>query len=250
MKIIFLSIRLPLIFLHIIAGLIILIFFPKSIINLRPIHHKISQCWMEVLIFLFGLKIISKGSISSKAKAFVSNHISFLDIIVLNSIVPSNFIAKSEIKKWPIIGHLAGKTGTIFINRGDSDDNDNVIKSMKYYLNKDKNIIFFPEGRIGNVVKIKKFHSKLFNSVAHTKSNLQSIFIRYPVDYPSDKSSDDSVCWADKSQTLLKISLRCLSRKKTIVLLYFGEVIDTSMSNAYELAKKSANSVSSSLSQL
>ena len=250
MKIIFLSIRLPLIFLHILAGLIILIFFPKSIINLRPIHHKISQYWMKVLIFLFGLKIISKGSISRKAKAFVSNHISFLDIIVLNSIVASNFIAKSEIKKWPVIGHLAGKTGTIFINRGDSDDNDNVIKLMKYYLNKDKNIIFFPEGRIGNGVKIKKFHSKLFNSVAHTKSNLQPIFIRYPVDYPSNKSSDDSVCWADKSQTLLKISLRCLSRKNTIVLIYFSEVIDTSMSDAYELAKKSANSVSSSLSQL
>jgi 1-acyl-sn-glycerol-3-phosphate acyltransferase len=250
MKIIFLSIRLPLIFLHILAGLIILVFFPKSIINLRPIHHHISQSWMKVLIFLFGLKIISKGSISTKAKAFVSNHISFLDIIVLNSIVPSNFIAKSEIKKWPIIGHLAGKTGTIFINRGDSDDNDNVIKLMKYYLNKDKNIIFFPEGRIGNGVKIKKFHSKLFNSVAHTKSNLQPIFIRYPVDYPSNKSSDDSVCWADKSQTLLKISLRCLSRKNTIVLIYFSEVLDTSMSDAYELAKKSANSVSSSLSQL
>jgi 1-acyl-sn-glycerol-3-phosphate acyltransferase len=250
MKIIFLSIRLPLIFLHILAGLIILVFFPKSIINLRPIHHHISQSWMKVLIFLFGLKIISKGSISTKAKAFVSNHISFLDIIVLNSIVPSNFIAKSEIKKWPVIGHLAGKTGTIFINRGDSDDNDNVIKLMKYYLNKDKNIIFFPEGRIGNGVKIKKFHSKLFNSVAHTKSNLQPIFIRYPVDYPSNKSSDDSVCWADKSQTLLKISLRCLSRKNTIVLIYFSEVIDTSMSDAYELAKKSANSVSSSLSQL
>ena len=250
MKIIFLSIRLPLIFLHILAGLIILIFFPKSIINLRPIHHKISQYWMKVLIFLFGLKIISKGSISRKAKAFVSNHISFLDIIVLNSIVASNFIAKSEIKKWPIIGHLAGKTGTIFINRGDSDDNDNVIKSMKHYLNKDKNIIFLPEGRIGNGVKMKKFHSKLFNSVAHTKSNLQPIFIRYPVNYPSDKSSDDSVCWADKSQTLLKISLRCLSRKNTIVLMYFGGVIDTSMSDAYELAKKSANSVSSSFSQL
>ena len=121
---------------------------------------------------------------------------------------------------------------------------------MKHYLDKNKNIIFFPEGRIGNGVKIKKFHSKLFNSIAHTKNKLQSIFIRYPVDYQSDKSSDDSVCWADKSQTLLKISLRCLSRKNTIVVLCFGEVIYTSMSDAYELAKKSANSVSSSLSQL
>jgi 1-acyl-sn-glycerol-3-phosphate acyltransferase len=121
---------------------------------------------------------------------------------------------------------------------------------MKHYLNEGKSIIFFPEGRIGDGVKIKKFHSKLFNSIAHSKNSLQPIFIRYPVSYPFDKSSDDSVCWADKSQTLLKISLRCLSRKSTTVLLYFGEVIDASKSDAYELAKKSANSVVSSMRQI
>ena len=250
MKIIFLSIRLHLIFLHILAGLIILVFFPKSIINLRPIHHHISQSWMKVLIFLFGLKIISKGSISTKAKAFVSNHISFLDIIVLNSIVPSNFIAKSEIKKWPIIGHLAGKTGTIFINRGDSDDNDNVIKLMKYYLNKDKNIIFFPEGRIGNGVKIKKFHSKLFNCISESNSIVQPIFIRYPLDYPNNIKSDDTVCWADKTQTLIKISLRCLGRSSTNVMVHFEKPISATNLDSYELAKKSANSVSESINHI
>ena len=107
---------------------------PMSVNNLRPIHHKISQYWMKILILLFGLKIILKGNISRKARAFVSNHISFLDIIVLNSLIPSNFIAKSEIKSWPVIGHLAGKTGTIFINRGDVGDNDNVINLMKNYI--------------------------------------------------------------------------------------------------------------------
>jgi len=250
MKIIFLSVRLPLIFLHILAGLIILIFFPRSIIGLKPIHHRISQYWMKILIFLFGIKIILKGVISNKAKAYVSNHISFLDIIVLNSMVPSNFIAKSEIKSWPIIGHLAAKTGTIFIKRGDTEDNDSVIDIMREYIEKDKNIIFFPEGRIGDGIKVRKFHSKLFNSISKTESNLQSIFIRYPIDYPHNISSDSSVCWADKTQTLLKISLRCLGRANTKVLLYFGDLINTSDKDAYELAKKSANSVLNSFGQL
>jgi len=199
---------------------------------------------------LFGLKIISEGSISTQANAFVSNHISFLDIIVLNSVIPSNFVAKSEIKSWPVIGHLAGKTGTIFIKRGDTEDNDSVINIMRGYIEKDKNIIFFPEGRIGDGIKIRKFHSKLFNSISKTKSNLQSIFIRYPIDYPNNMSSDSSVCWADKTQTLLKLSLRCLGRKNTKVLLYFGELIDTSDKDAYELAKKSANSVLKYFGQL
>ena len=190
------------------------------------------------------------NKISTQANAFVSNHISFLDIIVLNSIIPSNFIAKSEIKSWPIIGHLAGKTGTIFIKRGDTEDNDSVINIMREYIAKDKNMIFFPEGRIGDGIKVRKFHSKLFNSVSKTNSNLQSIFIRYPVDYPKNMTSDSSVCWADKTQTLLKITLRCLGRKNTKVLLYFGELIDTSDKEAHELAKKSANSVLKSFGQL
>ncbi len=250
MKIIFLTIRFPLLILHILVGLLILIFYPKLITNLKPIHHKISQNWMKILIMLFGLNIITKGKLSINAKAFVSNHISFLDIIVLNSIIPSNFVAKSEIKYWPVIGHLAGKTGTIFIKRGDTEDNDAVINIMREYIKKDKNIIFFPEGRIGDGIKVKKFHSKLFNSIAKTKSNLQSIFIRYPLDYPNDMNSDSSVCWADKTQTLLKISLRCLGRRSTNVLLYFGEEIDTTSSDAYDLAKKSANSVMKSFGQL
>ena len=250
MKIILLTIRFPLLILHIFIGLIILIFYPMSVNNLRPIHHKISQYWMKILILLFGLKIILKGNISKKARAFVSNHISFLDIIVLNSLIPSNFIAKSEIKSWPVIGHLAGKTGTIFINRGDVGDNDNVINLMKNYISKDKNIIFFPEGRIGDGVKIKKFHSKLFNSISNSDKNLQPVFIRYPIDHPEKLDSDDKVCWADKTQTLLKITIRCLGRKNTKVLLYFGDLIETSHQSAYELAKKSANSVMNSLNNL
>ncbi len=250
MKLFYLTIRFPLVIIHILFGLIILIFFPRNISGLKKIHHKISLYWMKVLVRLFGLKIILKGNISKKAKAFVSNHISFLDIIVLNSIVPSNFVAKSEIRSWPVIGHLAGKTGTIFIKRGDTEDNDSVIDLMKKYLSKDKKIIFFPEGRIGDGVKIKKFHSKLFHSVSESNNNLQSIFIRYPVNYPEDMSSDNSVCWADKTQTLLKITFRCLGRKNTKVLLCFGDLIETSDLSAYELAKISANSVLNSLNQI
>ena len=243
MKIFYLSIRFPLVIVHILFGLIILIFFPKKINGLKNIHHKISLYWMKVLIKLFGLKVILKGDVSKRAKAFVSNHISFLDIIVLNSLIPSNFVAKSEIKNWPIIGHLASKTGTIFIRRGDKDDINSVVNIMKKYFEKGKNIIFFPEGRIGNGVDIKKFHSKLFISISNSGITVQPIFIRYPINYPSDVLSDNSVCWADKSQTLFKISLRCLGRASTSVMVNFEQPIDASNISAYELAKLTSISV-------
>ena len=250
MKILFLSFRFPLILSHILAGLIILIFFPKTISKLKPVHHIISLYWMKILVFLFGLKIIIKGKISKESNAFVSNHISFLDIIVLNSLIPSNFIAKSEIKNWPVIGHLSSKTGTIFIRRGDKNDIDNVVDIMKDYINRNKKVIFFPEGRIGNGVDIKKFHSKLFNCISQSNSMVQPIFIRYPLNYPSNIKSDDTVCWADKTQTLIKISLRCLGRSSTNVMVHFEKPISTINLDSYELAKKSANSVSESINRI
>ena len=250
MKIIYLSIRLPLIIIHIIAGLIILICFPSTIEKLKPIHHTISLYWMKILVILFGLKIILKGKKSEEANAFVSNHISFLDIIVLNSLIPSNFIAKSEIRNWPVIGHLSSKTGTIFIKRGDKDDIANVIGIMKNYIKRDKKLIFFPEGRIGNGIDIRKFHSKLFNCVSGSNSMVQPIFIRYPLDYPINIKSDDSVCWADKTQTLIKISLRCLGKSSTDVMVHFEKPINASNLNSYELAKESTNSVLESINNI
>ncbi|MDA7841764.1 1-acyl-sn-glycerol-3-phosphate acyltransferase [Gammaproteobacteria bacterium] len=250
MKILFLSFRFPLIIGHILVGLIILIFFPKTASKLKPIHHAISLYWMKILVFLFGLKIILKGQISKESNAFVSNHISFLDIIVLNSLIPSNFIAKSEIKNWPVIGHLSSKTGTIFIKRGDTNDINHVVGVMKDYINKNKKIIFFPEGRIGNGVNIKKFHSKLFNCISGSNSIVQPIFIRYPLDYPNNIKSDDTVCWADKTQTLIKISLRCLGRSSTNVMVHFEKPISTTNLDSYELAKKSANSVLESINRI
>ena len=155
MKILFLSFRFPLIIGHILVGLIILIFFPKTASKLKPIHHAISLYWMKILVFLFGLKIILKGQISKESNAFVSNHISFLDIIVLNSLIPSNFIAKSEIKNWPVIGHLSSKTGTIFIKRGDKDDIANVIEIMKNYIKRDATTGRFMDVKTSSTDKFK-----------------------------------------------------------------------------------------------
>ena len=92
----------------------------------------------------------------------------------MQSITPVNFVAKSEIKNWPIIGHLSSKTGTIFIRRGDSTDNDNVIKKIKDYIMLGKKIIIFPEGRIGDGKQIKKF-SKLLESVVGDNKKTQPV---------------------------------------------------------------------------
>ena len=119
MNLILIIFRLPLVIIHLISGILILIFFPKKLIEFREIHHRIVKYWMKILLWLFGLKIKKIGNIETESSMFVSNHVSFIDIIVINSIMDIKFIAKSEIQKWPVIGRLAEKSGTIFIKRGD-----------------------------------------------------------------------------------------------------------------------------------
>tara|TARA_Y100000816_G_C25890235_1_gene464457 strand:+ start:131 stop:763 length:633 start_codon:yes stop_codon:yes gene_type:complete len=191
---------------------------------------------MRILLWLFGLKIKKIGNIDMESSMFVSNHISFIDIIVINSIMDMKFIAKSEIQKWPVIGRLAEKSGTIFIKRGDLGDNSKVIDKIKSYINNKKKVVLFPEGRIGDGITIRKFHSKLFNSISNSELYLQPFYILYPKMFPKDLSNDLSLCWADKRQSLSKISLRCLGRYSTTVILCFKDAIKCNKP-AYELAK-------------
>ena len=48
---------------------------------------------------------------------FVSNHMSYLDIMVLGAVLPGSFISKAEVKKWPVIGWLGTLSGTVYVDR-------------------------------------------------------------------------------------------------------------------------------------
>jgi len=231
------------------AGLIILVFFPKDNLKLTMTHHKISCIWMKVLTFLFGFKVIRVGKINKSTNSFISNHITLFDIIILQSIVPVNFVAKSEIKHWPIIGHLSSKTGTIFIKRGDASDNENVINMIKKYIKLKKKVVIFPEGRIGDGVTIKKFHSKLLSAISNSDESTQPVFIYYPVNYPINNQNDKKICWSDKSQSLVKIAIKCMSKFRTDVVIKFHVPIKCNQ-DAYTLAKKSFELVKKSQDEL
>ncbi len=233
---------------HVIFGLFTLLFFPRNKNKLKKTHYSIVVTWMRILAFLLGLKIKIRGKKNISCIAFISNHVSYLDIVVLNSLLPVNFIAKSEIESWPIIGHLTARSGNLFIRRGNKSSSDEMILSVKNHLTSGNKILFFPEGRIGDGVSVKKFHSKLFNSIAKSGLKVQPISIRYPKNYPNELGSDKYLTSPDDSQTLFDVSVRWLGKWSTIVLVNFENLLDTSDLDASQIAKLSAASVVKSLS--
>jgi 1-acyl-sn-glycerol-3-phosphate acyltransferase len=92
----------------------------------------------------------------------VGNHVSWLDIFVVHALQPVTFIAKSEIRSWPVIGTLVSASGTLFIERGNRAAIPLVISQAQIRFQQNERVMFFPEGTTTDGQSLLKFHSSLF----------------------------------------------------------------------------------------
>lgn len=164
-----------------IFSLIIFFFLPAIILSILPPQKK-------QIFFRFVYKIIRRilrvnvkvtGDVAKqKPILFTSNHMSYLDIIVLGSILPGNFVSKAEVAQWPIIGWAAKLGGTIFVNRKRSKAGSH-LSFMIDALDSGKNLILFPEGTTGNGIHVLPFKSSLFKLAEERDITIQPITLKY-----------------------------------------------------------------------
>lgn len=140
---------------------------------------KLKTCWLKVFSLFVGLQITQLGELPKQNVLLVSNHISWLDIIVIGRYLPAYFVAKSDILNWPIIGYLARQGGTIFIRRGDKQHILATSEKMVWLLKQHSNIIAFPEGTTSAGDSVLNFHASLFQPALLTKTMVQSVVIQY-----------------------------------------------------------------------
>ena len=146
---------------------------PKYSIHVPQIFHKL-------LVWMINIKIIVEGKIAKENKGllFVSNHLSYIDIPILGSLMSVKFVAKNEIARWPIIGRLAKMGNTIFIKRIKS----NLVKEkdiIQKELNLGFRVILFPEGTTSDGIRVLKFKSSLLSSIEKNNYQIQPIVINY-----------------------------------------------------------------------
>lgn len=131
---------------------------------------------------MLGIKISISGLPNQKNTLFISNHTSYLDIIILGSRINGLFVAKSEIDDWPIINLLTFIAKTIFIDRKDFLKTNGQVKKISDELKKGFNVIIFPEGTSNDGNRVLPFKSSLFEIVKDKKLKklkLQPVSISY-----------------------------------------------------------------------
>ena len=152
------------------------------LISTKNQQERIIRFWCKRLLAIFEINVEVKGLetylANQKKYLMVANHISWMDIIVIQSIKPCIFVAKSDVASWPLFGWVAQMTGTIFIKRDKISDIKKALKKMKRRLIK-RSVCIFPEGTSTNGRYLLPFKSNLFQSSIDTQKSILPLCLRY-----------------------------------------------------------------------
>ncbi|MEY2408449.1 MAG: hypothetical protein QOF48_1119 [Verrucomicrobiota bacterium] len=146
------------------------------------------------LLHSVGGRVSVHGSIPRRG-LLVSNHLSYLDILVLGSIAPCVFVSKSEVQHWPLLGWLTRLAATLFIQRGKRSDVARINQEAARVLDADVLLVIFPEGTSSDGTAVLPFKSSLLEPVADRRHPLTAAHLGYEIE---DGNASAEVCyWGD-----------------------------------------------------
>lgn len=186
-------VRAPLLALHVVLSL------PLAVLSLNPLFARIPvgkqrldqfmvSWWSGTLVRLFGFRIRSYGKPLPGAVMYVANHVSWLDIELMHSQRAIHFVAKSEIARWPLVGWLAMRAGTIFHQRGSTDSMTAVMGRVADRLRAGVPVGIFPEGGTGAGKQVRTFHARIFQAALDAEVPVQPVALLYGRDGRQDPS--------------------------------------------------------------
>ena len=148
------------------------------------------ELWSARLCEILGVRVFLHGAPPTydlRPLMIVANHVSWLDIFAINAVVPVRFVAKTEVRRWPLVGWLSARAGTIFINRARRQDTLRINELIADALRSGELFAVFPEGTTSDGSTLLKFHSSLLEPAVKAGAAVQPVALRY-------EREDGSLC--------------------------------------------------------
>jgi 1-acyl-sn-glycerol-3-phosphate acyltransferase len=179
--------------------------------------------WMQLtarrLLKPLHVNIEVAGTVPSRG-LLVSNHLGYVDILVFASLTPATFVAKREVRSWPVFGWFARLAGTVFVDREKRFQAFEATNEIEAALKTDVLVILFPEGTSSNGRTVLPFKSSLLEPAARHRPLLSAGHIRYELD---DGDPGEEVCYW-KDMVLLPHLINLLSKPRVRAFVRFTEV--------------------------
>lgn len=177
--------------------------------------------WARASARIVGMKVNVRNAPPVSPFLLVSNHLSYVDIVVLESQVDCAFIAKREIAGWPILGFICRTLDTIFIDREKKRDVLRTMERVNATLSRGLGVVLFPEGTSSSGRTILPFRSSLLEFAARHNIPVHYASISYAVP-PDQPPAEESVCWSG-TMTFGGHVFRLLQLSQFEANLTFGE---------------------------
>ena len=188
----------------------------------------IKSSWSRLGLRFCNIEVEVHGIIDLRADGFACNHVSWLDILAIQSIADVAFVAKSEVKAWPLFGFLAKIADTVFIDRrvmAAKGQQADLLKSLSW----GKKLFFFPEGTSTDGSHVLPFKSSIFevfitlNKVDGTGALVQPVILKY---HHSDTGSPMIFGWWGDMSLLPHIIDVLANAKSGKITVTFEETLD------------------------
>ncbi|MBN3753895.1 1-acyl-sn-glycerol-3-phosphate acyltransferase [Paraburkholderia sp. Tr-20389] len=176
MKLAFRKVRLVV---HLLQGMWLLSTrFPRASAQQRL---ELNRAWSVRMLQLCGMRLVvhNDGARLDEGVLVVANHISWIDIYVINAWRPTPFLSKAEIRKWPVVGWCAEQLGTVFIQREKRSDAKRIMHDLASRLNAGELMCVFPEGTTTDGVQLLPFHANMFQAAVSASRPVQPVCMMY-----------------------------------------------------------------------
>lgn len=137
----------------------------------------IKQRWSRQLLDMLGVGLDVRGTTAGVMR--VANHVSWLDIFVLNAVSPAAFIAKDDVRTWPLIGWMSARVDTIYIRRGSLRAAHAATHELAAALKGGINVVAFPEGTTSDGRDVLPFHGALLQGAIMSGVPIQPVALHY-----------------------------------------------------------------------
>jgi 1-acyl-sn-glycerol-3-phosphate acyltransferase len=136
--------------------------------------------WSRKMLAIMGVELVVQGTPAGQGPVLqLSNHLSWLDILVLNAAHPSRFVSKADARRWPLLGSLISGAGTLYIEREKRRDAMRVVHLMTERLRAGDVLTVFPEGTTGDGRVLLPFHGNLLQAAITANAPVQPVALRF-----------------------------------------------------------------------
>lgn len=179
----------------------LILLYPFSKIASRRISTFFGPFWGKLFTKILGIRVIVKGIENYRRRqnyCLISNHMSYLDILILAAVFPTLFVSRHDVKYWPLLGTIAWVRGAIFVDRSITSTRERpYAKKIIEHLQNGFNVLIFPEGKTSNGESVLPFKKTIFSCPVKAGTAILPITNRYIFinGEPFSEQNRDRVCW-------------------------------------------------------